>query len=250
MKILVVEDDAFSMKLTVAILERHGHEIRSAATARLALKVLERESGFDLIVSDVMMPHVDGFAMLRLLRSDRRLKRIPVILCTALGDADSVMMARELNVAGYVVKPVIEERLIEKVNAVQNLDAGAVLVVDDEDFVRQLLLQMLQREGWRVIAAASGKEAIEIVHKEKIRLVLSDIRMPNMDGFELLAFVKEHDPDIPVLLISGKSEYSRADVISAGADDFIAKPFRNTDVLLRVDALIDGSYRAAAEDRK
>ena len=112
-----------------------------------------------------------------------------------------------------------------------------ILVVDDEELIRGILVNILNREGYKVMSAASGTDAIEILKSNKVVMVMSDIAMPGMDGFELLSYVKEYDMSIPVILISGRNEYSRDDIVTTGADDFIPKPFHNTEILTRVRAL-------------
>lgn len=237
MRVLVVEDEAFSLKLIVSMLEKNSIEVEAMGSAKDALVYLDQGEFVDVIISDVMMPHMDGFTFVHQLHIDSRFNRIPVILCTALNDKASIVKGIELGIAGYVVKPIKEAILIPKVKKVAEDNSGVVLVVDDEELIRGMLINILNREGYRVMAAASGMDAIEILRSNKIMMVLSDIIMPEMDGFELLSYVKEYDMSIPVILISGRNEYSRDDIIATGADDFIPKPFHNTEILARVRAL-------------
>ncbi len=234
MRILVVEDDAFSLKLIVSMLEKHSIEVEAVGSAKAALDFLEKGEFVDVIISDVMMPHMDGFAFVRQLNIDRRLNKIPVILCTVLNDKASLVKGIEAGIAGYVVKPVKEAILISKVKKVAESCSGAVLVVDDEEPILNLLVATLKRDGYRVLSAKSGSEALEKLNNNKVVLVVSDIAMPEMDGFELLSHVKEADMSIPVILMSGRNEYSRDDIVATGADDFIPKPFHNTEILVRV----------------
>lgn len=237
MRVLVVEDEAFSLKLIVSMLEKNSIEVEAMGSAKDALVYLDQGEFVDVIISDVMMPHMDGFTFVHQLHIDNRFNRIPVILCTALNDKASIVKGIELGIAGYVVKPIKEAILIPKVKKVAEDNSGVILVVDDEELIRGMLINILNREGYRVMAAASGMDAIEILRSNKIVMVLSDIIMPEMDGFELLSYVKEYDMSIPVILISGRNEYSRDDIIATGADDFIPKPFHNTEILARVRAL-------------
>jgi DNA-binding response OmpR family regulator len=238
MKILVVEDDPFSLKLVVTILAKNGYEVKPATTAQAALRILAKDPEFDLIVSDVMMPNIDGFTFLRQLRIDKRLSRIPVILCTALGDQESIITGKNLGIVDYVIKPIRESVLVAKIKAVLDSDHVVLLVVDDESLMRDLLVRVLNRDGWHAVSAQNGKEALDVVKKNNIQLVLSDIGMPEMDGFELLTQLKNFRPDMPVILVSGREKYSLDDCITAGADDFIAKPFLNTEILAVVDAYL------------
>ena len=236
MRVLVVEDDVFSQKLIAAMLAKHSIEAKVVGSAKRALDFLQKGEFIDVIISDVVMPHMDGFAFAHQIRMDRRLNKIPVILCTVLNDKASLVKGIEAGIAGYIVKPIKEEILIPKLKEVAEAHTGAVLVVDDEELIRNLLVRILKREGYRVLAAESGADAIDKLKNNKVALVLSDIAMPQMDGFELLAHVKETDMSLPVILISGRSEYSREEVVASGADDFIPKPFHDTEIVARVRA--------------
>jgi len=237
MKALVVDDDPISLKLLATMLERNSFDVVPKESARDALDFLEKGEFVDIIVSDVMMPHMDGFTFVRRLSMDSRLNKIPVILCTALSDRQSLVKAIEAGIAGYVVKPVKEAILIPKVVKAVESYPGAVLVVDDEELLRNLLVTTLRRDRYKVLAAESGAAAVEILKNNKVALVVSDIAMPEMDGFKLLVHIKEIDISMPVILMSGRGKYSRDSAVSLGADDFIPKPFNNTEILTRVRAL-------------
>jgi len=233
-RILVVDDDPFSLKLVMSILEKHSFDVVAATSARAALKELEKSTDFDLIISDVMMPNVDGFALLRQLRIGGRLSRIPVVLCTALGDQESVEKGIALGIEGYLVKPITASVLIGKVNSVLEKTRASILVVTDDELARKRIAQILERDAFKVISSANGEEALQNVKKERVTLVLADIGLPGMNGFELLANIKEYSPEIPVILMSRQSKYTRDEVVGAGADDLIVRPFLNTEILLKV----------------
>jgi len=235
--ILVVEDDAFSRKLLVSILEKSDFAVEAKESAAEALRFLESGESCELIVSDVMMPRMDGFSLVQRLKADKRLQKIPIILCTSLGDEASIVKGIEAGIAGYVVKPVNEAILIPKINEVLEKQPGAVLVVDDEEVIRNLLVLTIQREGYQVLSAESGEQALELLKKTKIGLVISDIIMPEMDGFDLLVRIKELDLNTRVILMSDRTEHTRDQIISTGADGFIRRPFHNTEIVTLVRAL-------------
>lgn len=231
MSILVVEDDDFSRKLIVSILEKNDFTVEAKETGAEALTYLESGESCELIVSDIMMPLMDGFSLLRRLKADKRLEKIPTLLCTALGNETSIVKGIEAGMSGYIVKPVKEAVLISKIKEILAKQPGAVLVVDNEEIIRNLLVMTLQREGYQVLSTESGKQALEILQKTKISLVISDIAMPEMDGFELLVCIKELDLNTRVVLMSGRTEQTRDEIVSTGADGFIPKPFHNTEIV-------------------
>lgn len=114
----------------------------------------------------------------------------------------------------------------------------SVLVVDDEVFIRQILSRIVSREGYSVIEANDGIDALEKMADRHFDFVLSDIKMPRMDGMELLASIKERYPDTLVLLVTAYAgEYTADDAIAAGAVCFITKPFKNVEIARTLTAL-------------
>lgn len=111
-----------------------------------------------------------------------------------------------------------------------------ILVVDDEEYTRQLLQRMLGDANYNVIIASSGKEAIDKVFSENVSLVILDIRMPGMDGFQTLQQIRQTS-DIPVIMLTGLDSTSAVSAsLDLGADDYIKKPFRSHELLARIEA--------------
>ncbi len=101
-----------------------------------------------------------------------------------------------------------------------------ILIVDDEESVRETLADFFRLLGYQSIVAKNGREALDLLEKQEVSLVISDIKMPVMDGIEMTKQVKSKYPHLGVMLISGyKPEYSWDEIVKAGASDFITKPF-------------------------
>ena len=114
-----------------------------------------------------------------------------------------------------------------------------VLVVDDEPGVRDLLSDALRIAGYEAETAANGNEAFEVLHRRRADLCIVDINMPNMNGFEFLNKLREHDTTTPVLLLSARdSSEDVAQGLRFGADDYVRKPFSLEELLLRVQAIL------------
>ena len=117
-----------------------------------------------------------------------------------------------------------------------------ILVVDDEKEIRDLLEINLRSEGYFVFKASSGKEALEILNKEEIHLIVLDVMMPDMNGLEVCKRIKVNN-NIPILMLSAKVEdIDRILGIMTGADDYICKPFNSLELIVRIRALIRRSY--------
>ncbi|MBI4429224.1 MAG: response regulator [Ignavibacteriales bacterium] len=114
-----------------------------------------------------------------------------------------------------------------------------ILVVDDEDALRTVLSAELEGEGYQVGTAADGQEAINILGKSAFDLILLDIKMPNVDGFEVLRFVKEKHPKTKVIMLTGFADLKNAiESKKLGAEDFVSKPYDLVDLLTTVERVL------------
>ncbi len=124
-----------------------------------------------------------------------------------------------------------------------------ILIVDDEDGMRRLLSRVLSREGYETSAVGSGAEALRLVANERFDLVVTDIKMPEMDGLELLAELKEYEPSLPIIVITAYGTIENAvQALRSGDYDYIAKPFENDEIKLTVAKAFERE-RLLAENR-
>jgi len=113
---------------------------------------------------------------------------------------------------------------------------GTILVVDDEEYIRRLISRILSDAGYAVVQAASGKEALERMNDSDISLILLDIRMPDLDGFQTLTLIRKQY-SVPVIMVTGLGEVtSVSDALSLGADDYVKKPFQARELIARIEA--------------
>jgi DNA-binding NtrC family response regulator len=114
--------------------------------------------------------------------------------------------------------------------------ATTILIVDDEPVMQSLLEKILAREGYKTFIAADGATALEILGREAVSLVLSDIKMPGMSGFELLKEIKANHPGIGVIIMTAYGDtFTVKDALLLGADEYITKPFKSYEVSLIVE---------------
>lgn len=114
-----------------------------------------------------------------------------------------------------------------------------ILVVDDNESIRKLTTTYLSREGYYVITASDGVEALTVLEQEHIDLMIADIMMPNMDGYTLTSELRSYKPDLPILMITAKESYEdKKRGFMAGSDDYMVKPIDFDEMLLRVAALL------------
>lgn len=112
----------------------------------------------------------------------------------------------------------------------------SILVVDDESMMRDLLQRILSRDGYRVVCAEDGQDALEVLERETVDIIISDLKMPRMNGFELLKVVKEKYPRVAVIMMTAYGDtYTVKDALLLGADEYITKPFKSFEISMVVE---------------
>jgi signal transduction histidine kinase/DNA-binding response OmpR family regulator len=201
--VLVIDDERASRETIGSALAEEGYAVITAAGGRDGLRLV-RERRPDAVVLDVIMPDVDGWAVLRALKADPELAEIPVILVTVLGDRD---MGLALGAAEHLTKPISPQDLIRVLSRVGGFDGATdVLIVDDDEGTRDVLRRTLSREGWSVREAIDGADGLAQLAAAKPGVVLLDLMMPQMDGFEMLRAMRENRDwhDVPVVIVTSK----------------------------------------------
>jgi CheY-like chemotaxis protein len=219
----VVDDDPSVRQLISRHLEQEGWKTIQASNATDALQ-LARESRPILITLDVMMPDASGWYVLEKLREDSRTAGIPVLVVTIVEDQRLVF---GLGAADYLGKPYQREALIKKIHRLlPELDGKRVLVVDDDAEARIILSRILTDEHVEVALATSGDQAMAMIAENRPDLVLLDLMMPGMSGFEVAARLRTHPEtaSIPVMIVSAK-ELTAEDLMTLGdnVQRFVAK---------------------------
>ena len=124
---------------------------------------------------------------------------------------------------------------------------ATVLVAEDDNLIRTIFVEIVKGEGFDVVEADDGQRAFDLVTSRKIDMIISDMKMPEMSGFDLLVAVKKTHPEIPVTVITGfNSEYREDDALAAGADAYITKPFKVADVAETLRRMYEKVQRQAA----
>jgi signal transduction histidine kinase/DNA-binding response OmpR family regulator len=203
-KVLVIDDDANALDLIDRYLTKEGFAVSRANSGEAGLK-LARTIRPDLITLDVMMPGMDGWAVLAALKADQELADIPVVMLTMMDNNKE--MGLVLGAADYVTKPVDWGRfkaLMERI--LPSAQQRHILVVEDEESTRTLLRSNLERDGWKVQVAENGRVALERMTAQRPALILLDLMMPEMDGFEFLNRLRQRPDcgDIPVVILTAK----------------------------------------------
>ena len=250
--VLVVEDNDLNMKLVQSLLKIGKYKGIGADNAERGLD-LAREYLPDLILMDISLPGMDGLTAIRLLRNDPQIRSIPVLALTAHAMEGDESRAKVAGFDGYITKPIdikafqrtLDTLLRPHAPSVQtdpvDHHRARILAVDDEPLNLKLLRSMLVARGYHLLTASDGRQALEMVRSEPPDLILLDVMMPDMDGYEVTERLKA-DPatrEIPIIMITalnGEDDKKRG--LAAGADEFLNKPINASELGARVASLL------------
>ncbi len=201
--VLVIDDELTSRDLFMRFLAAEGFRPISAADGEEGIR-LARTVHPDIILLDVLMPRVDGWAVLSALKADAALRDIPVVMVTMVDDDG---MGYMLGAAEFLTKPIDRDRLAAVLGKYRpDRPACPVLVVEDDEATRQVLRRMLAGQGWVVVEAEDGRAALDRMTEDRPGLILLDLMMPGMDGFQFLAEMRQNEAwrSIPVVVMTAK----------------------------------------------
>jgi signal transduction histidine kinase/CheY-like chemotaxis protein len=239
--VLCVDDDEGVITLFRRYLSKRGYQVVGLTDSRM---VVEKARQLDLfaITLDVMMPGKDGWQVIQELKAEPDTRHIPVIICTIVSEEEYGL---SLGATDYLVKPILEEDLVA---ALERLDRKEgrhrVLVVDDQAENRHLLRRMIEsQEGYEVVEAAGGQEAITLVRQIRPHIIVLDLMMPEVDGFAVLEAVKADKTtrSIPIIVVTAKDlTQEERDILNKGVEALLQKGlFEQQELLADVAAALE-----------
>ncbi len=202
-EILVVDDDPNARELMQRFLDKEGYETVKASSGAEALE-LARQRHPVAITLDVMMPGMDGWAVLKQLKADPSTSGIPVVMISMVDGAE---LGNSLGVMDYLTKPPDRKRLTEILQQIRDDETpGPILIVDDDPGNREMLARLVTKTGYDVVEASNGREAMSCIAERKPVLILLDLMMPVMDGFEVVAELNRQGlaGQIPIVVVTAK----------------------------------------------
>jgi signal transduction histidine kinase/CheY-like chemotaxis protein/uncharacterized protein YigA (DUF484 family) len=242
--VLVIDDDDVARELIADGLKAEGFSVATAAGGLEGLR-LAKQLRPAAITLDVLMPDLDGWAVLAALRQDSDLADIPVIMVTIL---DEPRRGAALGAAGHLTKPIERERLRRLIDRFRApAPPTRVLLVEDEAFQRERVRGWLAGEEWHVQEAANGREALACLASGKPDVILLDLMMPEMDGFQVVAALQKSAGwrDIPVIVMTSLDLDAQArERLSSGVQSVLVKEaFRPADLVERIRRLVSTKPR-------
>lgn len=240
-KILVVDDDQLSLKLTEQILREHSFEVMTACSGESCLSIL-RESPVDLVLLDVEMPGLSGIETLEIIRNDVKIKDTKVIFVTVMMVERYKQEGTRLGVLDFIQKPVLPVNLVERVSRIFRKKSRQNILVVDDDSMNLRFAQRMLGTHYEVSCVSSGMEALEFLRTTTPAVALLDLHMPEMNGFQLLERIRQmpSGQELPVVFLTADNDReTEIQVFKAGALDYIQKPFVADVVLQRLNRILD-----------
>ncbi|MBF0118912.1 MAG: response regulator [Desulfobacterales bacterium] len=251
-RVLVVDDNLTSCETMVSLLKSFNFLPDSALSGEDALQKLTinaRENrDYSLVIVDHMMPDMDGVKLSERIRENPIFRNIPIIMMTAFGIEEIQIQASKLGVNSFLIKPIKRSVLLDTImklfgkkievksdekgktetadNSIQKFKGLKVLLVEDNSINQQVAKEILNLEGIIVIVANNGEEAVDLVNKNFFDIVLMDIEMPVMDGFESARLIRKNiTRKLPIIAMTAHvfNGY-REKCLESGMDDYITKP--------------------------
>jgi CheY-like chemotaxis protein len=256
-RVLIVDDNATNRRILRLQTEKWGMEPHETEYPREAMEWIKGGQQFDLVITDMHMPELDGLMLTREIRKMQDEKALPIILLTSLGRRE--LGAEDLTFAAYLTKPLKPSALYdalasifarslvsarsEPAKVLMDAEMGRlhplrILLAEDNAVNQKLALRILERLGYRADIASNGLEAVESVERQTYDVILMDVQMPEVDGLDATRSIRRLDqvtqPYI-VAMTANAMEGDRERCLAAGMNDYVSKPIRVNEL---VDALL------------
>lgn len=254
--ILIVDDSAAMRSALALTLRSTSLDLDQAENGVVGLKTALTKP-YDLIITDVDMPTMNGFDFCKALKANPDTSRIPVVILSSHDKESDIESGFEAGAAAYVSKtnaqlqlPMVIENLIKKARL---LKKRVILVVDDSPLITSIVQKGLLDEGFDVITAQNGLQALDLLKTHRPDLILSDLNMPIMDGLTFCKTLRHH-PDfhtIPFVCMSSESDrYRMRQMLQSGAATYIVKPFNIDQLVIMVEKLLSDHFQLILKERE
>ncbi|MBF0486650.1 MAG: response regulator [Nitrospirae bacterium] len=243
--VLIVDDDRIIREQLEKEISRGFYNVVTAADGKSAIEALGR-GDVGIVIIDINLPDIDGINLLKRLKGMR--PECELIVMTGYGNLDLAVQSLRSGAIDYIEKPFNMEEFHAALGRAQEklsekdmlIGSNSILIIDDDELVVRRLGIFFKKEGFEVFTAVSGQDGLEIIEFNKIDVVITDIRMGDMDGIEVLKRAKSYYKDIECIILTGikDNEYAVRS-LRAGAADYITKPINLDELLLSVNKTIE-----------
>ncbi|MBC8430827.1 MAG: response regulator [Desulfobacterales bacterium] len=255
-RILIIDDSALFRKSIKKILGPLDSEIILASDGQEGLDLALREH-FDIVISDIEMPKINGIKLCQRLKNNPATQSVPVVMVSLFDSDSDIDKGFQAGAAAYISKHEIKNSLLETVENILSKSRfnrdRLILVVDDSSIVRHIVENGLAKAGFKVITAEDGKKALALLDTYRPDLIISDITMPCMNGFDFCEAVQS-DPDlamIPFIVMSAKTDRSYMQrMIQSGASAFICKPYNIDELVILIEKILSDQFLLLLKEKE
>ena len=255
-KILVVDDSISALALYKGLLENSGVEVHTAKDGEEGLEKA-REGSYDLIISDVDMPRMDGIHFCRALRAESKTSQTPILIASTFHTEADIEKGFKAGASAYLSKSEVSQHLIKTISDIlfrsRQVQRRKILIVDDSTAILQFLQAGLAGQGFETASAANGKLALDLLAGQRPDLILSDINMPVMDGFALCRTVKENPElaGIPFVVMSTSHDRAHMNrMVQYGAAAYLVKPFNLNQLVVFIEKILSDHFLLLLKERE
>ncbi|NQV22749.1 MAG: response regulator [Rhodopirellula sp.] len=272
LRVLVVDDNPTNRRILTALLTGWRMNPNAVDSGAAALETLttaaKANEPFSLILLDVMMPEMDGFTVLEQIRKLPEIDRPTVLMLSSADQRGDIARARALGAAGFLLKPITPNELLNTVvtvlgqaqeqaeqisertpqkSAASDARPLRILVAEDNKLNQLLAKRTLEKAGHSVAIANNGEEAVAAVNRETFDVVLMDVQMPVMDGFQATARIREQEIDSGkhqqiVAMTAHALKGDRERCLEMGMDGYVSKPIRNSELFSAIAAAVKDTH--------
>jgi CheY-like chemotaxis protein len=236
--ILIVDDEPSTLEFLSTILSRYRLNIIVAQSVKQAKKCLISHPETSMIICDLRMPEEDGFVLLNYLKTNVSYRHIPVIVSSSFADEEVVKQAIASGAVEYVNKPFTKELMIARIKSILDTIRSKILLVSDDKVISTIFKRALGHDRYYVHSAENGVEAIKTLGQKNINVIISELALVDMTGFDFMQKVCDLGRWIPILFLSDPQlQISEGDIIKAGGQGVISRPFNNLEIRRKMETL-------------
>jgi two-component system, sensor histidine kinase and response regulator len=264
--VLIVDDNFTNRRVLEGMLSRWGMKRASVDSAEAAIPAMQaaarQGNPFSIVIVDGQMPGTDGFTLVKQIHECSELASTTIVMLTSLGQKGDAARCRQLGIAAYLMKPARQNELLETLCRViskspdpetqtlitrhtlrEERDRVRILLAEDNAVNQTLAVRLLEKRGYLVTVAADGHAALAALEKQSFDLILMDVQMPQMDGFQATAAIRQKEESgarrTPIVAMTAhalKGDQERC--LAAGMDGYVSKPIRTAELFAAIETAL------------
>jgi PAS domain S-box-containing protein len=274
--VLVVDDNATNRRILEEMVTNWHMKPTVVDGARSALAEMRRAAAagrpYPLVLLDAMMPEMDGYSLAAEVQQQPELAGATIMMLSSADRQTNAARFRQLGIAAYLTKPIKQSELFDAIMTTMGVAARRaepadaakapvtqpgrrILVAEDNAVNQKLVVRLLEKAGQKVVVAGNGREAVDLLDRQRFDLVLMDVQMPEMDGFEATAAVRRKEAaagsHVPIVAMTAHAmKGDRERCLSAGMDSYISKPIQARELYEILERFLPAAAAPAATEAK